>query len=301
MDNVYIIEAVRSPIGKRGKGLAGLMPADLLGQVQSAAINRSGIPPEKVGQVIGGCVSQVGEQTFNIARIAWLSQGLPEDIAATTIDSQCGSSQQATSMGAAMVSCGMEDIVMCCGVEMMSRVPLGSAMKEGSPMGESYFSHYQPTSQFQGAAMIAEEYQISRADTDRFGLRSQERAKRAQQEGRFTREITPIMAPVLDAEGQPTGKTQEISVDEGIRETTLDALTGLKLVQDKTFILQAPVRRYPTAPLLSYSLIKKPLMNWGSSPVQKFLHQRWSAVTLKLCSKDRYPQAIKFWDKPDCP
>ncbi|MBT7333234.1 MAG: steroid 3-ketoacyl-CoA thiolase [Gammaproteobacteria bacterium] len=230
MDNVYIIEAVRSPIGKRGKGLAGLMPADLLGQVQSAAINRSGIPPEKVGQVIGGCVSQVGEQTFNIARIAWLSQGLPEDIAATTIDSQCGSSQQATSMGAAMVSCGMEDIVMCCGVEMMSRVPLGSAMKEGSPMGESYFSHYQPTSQFQGAAMIAEEYQISRADTDRFGLRSQERAKRAQQEGRFTREITPIMAPVLDAEGQPTGKTQEISVDEGIRETTLDALTGLKLV-----------------------------------------------------------------------
>ena len=95
MENVYIIEAVRSPIGKRGKGLAGLMPADLLGKVQSAAIERSGIPAEKIGQVIGGCVSQVGEQTFNIARIAWLSQGLPEDIAATTIDSNAADFVQA--------------------------------------------------------------------------------------------------------------------------------------------------------------------------------------------------------------
>jgi len=230
MENVYIIEAVRSPIGKRGKGLAGLMPADLLGKVQSAAIERSGVPAEKIGQVIGGCVSQIGEQTFNITRLAWLSQGLPEDIAATTIDSQCGSSQQATSLGAAMVSSGMEDIVLCCGVEMMSRVPLGSAMKDGSPMGESYFEHYEPTSQFQGAAMIAEEYQISRADTDAFGLSSQERALRAREEGRFEREIVPIEAPVLDAEGQPTGETQIISADEGIRATNLEALGGLNPV-----------------------------------------------------------------------
>ena len=210
--------------------LAGLMPADLLGKVQSAAIERSGVPAEKIGQVIGGCVSQIGEQTFNITRLAWLSQGLPEDIAATTIDSQCGSSQQATSLGAAMVSSGMEDIVLCCGVEMMSRVPLGSAMKDGSPMGESYFEHYEPTSQFQGAAMIAEEYQISRADTDAFGLSSQERALRAREEGRFEREIVPIEAPVLDAEGQPTGETQIISADEGIRATNLEALGGLNPV-----------------------------------------------------------------------
>lgn len=230
MENVYIIEAVRSPIGKRGKGLAGLMPADLLGQVQSAALTRSGIPAEKIGQVIGGCVSQVGEQTFNIARIAWLSQGLPEEVAATTVDSQCGSSQQATSMGAAMVASGMEDIVMCCGVEMMSRVPLGSAMKDGIPMGESYLAHFQPTSQFQGAAMIAEEYQVTRTDTDAFGLRSQQRAKRAQEEQRFTREIAPIEAPVLNEQGEPTGETQTISLDEGIRETTLDALAGLKAI-----------------------------------------------------------------------
>lgn len=227
MQDVYIVEAVRSPIGKRGKGLAGLMPADLLGAVQKAALERSGVDPAQVGQIIGGCVSQVGEQSFNIARIAWLSQGLPEEIAATTVDSQCGSSQQATSLGAAMVASGMEDVVMACGVEMMSRVPLGSNMKGGAPMGESYFSHYQPTSQFQGAAMIAEEYQITRKDTDAFGLKSQQNAIRAWEEGRFDREIVPIEAPVLDKEGKPTGETRTISKDEGLRATTMEALAGL--------------------------------------------------------------------------
>jgi len=230
MQDVYIVEAARSPIGKRGKGLAGLMPADLLGAVQKAALERSGIKPSDVGQIIGGCVSQVGEQSFNIARIAWLSQGLPEEVAATTVDSQCGSSQQATSLGAAMVASGMEDVVMACGVEMMTRVPLGSNMKGGPPMGESYFSHYQPTSQFQGAAMIAEEYQITRKDTDAFGLKSQQNAIRAWEEGRFEREVVPIEAPVLDKEGKPTGETRVISRDEGLRATTMEALAGLEPV-----------------------------------------------------------------------
>ncbi len=227
MQDVYIVEAVRSPIGKRGKGLAGLMPADLLGAVQVAALERSGIAADDIGQIIGGCVSQVGEQSFNIARIAWLSKGLPEEIAATTVDSQCGSSQQATSLGAAMVASGMEDVVLTCGVEMMTRVPLGSNMKDGVPMGESYMSHYQPTSQFQGAAMIAEEYQISRADADGFGLKSQEKAIRAWEEGRFDREIAPVEAPVLDGDGQPTGEMRTIEKDEGLRATSLEALGGL--------------------------------------------------------------------------
>ncbi|MBD3648990.1 MAG: steroid 3-ketoacyl-CoA thiolase [Pseudomonadales bacterium] len=227
MGDVYIVEACRSPIGKRGKGLAGLKPADLLGKVQKAALDRSGIPAEKIGQVVGGCVSQVGEQSFNIARIAWLSEGLPMEVASTTVDSQCGSSQQATSLGAAMIGSGIEDVVMTCGVEMMSRVPLGSNMKDGSPMGESYMSHYQPTSQFQGAAMIAEEYQITRDDTDQFGLRSQEKAIQAWEEGRFDREVVPIEAPVLDENFKPTGKNQTISKDEGLRATTLEALKGL--------------------------------------------------------------------------
>jgi acetyl-CoA C-acetyltransferase len=227
MRDVYIVEAVRSPIGKRGKGLAGLMPADLLGAVQAAALERGGVKPDQVGQVVGGCVSQIDEQSFNIARIAWLSQGFPEEVAATTVDSQCGSSQQATSLGAAMVGSGMEDIVMACGVEMMSRVPLGSNMKGGAPMGESYMKHYQPTSQFMGAAMIAEEYQITRADTDAFGLKSQTNAIQAWKEGRFDREIVPIEAPVIDKEGKLTGETQTISRDEGLRATSMEALGGL--------------------------------------------------------------------------
>ncbi len=230
MGDVYIVEACRSAIGKRGKGLAGLKPADLLGAVQKAALDRSGIAPEKIDQVIGGCVSQVGEQSFNIARVAWLSQGLPLEVASTTVDSQCGSSQQATSMGASMIAAGMEEIVMSCGIEMMSRVPLGSNMKDGSPMGESYATHYQPTSQFMGAAMIAEEYQVTREDTDRFGLASQEKAIRAWEEGRFIREVVPIEAPVLNEKFEPTGETRIIDRDEGLRATTLESLQGLNAV-----------------------------------------------------------------------
>ncbi|MBL4679340.1 MAG: steroid 3-ketoacyl-CoA thiolase [Pseudomonadales bacterium] len=230
MADVFIVDACRSAIGKRGKGLAGLKPADLLGAIQKAVLDRSGVPAEKVDQVIGGCVSQVGEQSFNIARIAWLSQGLPMEVAATTVDSQCGSSQQATTMGAAMIAAGIEDIVMSCGIEMMSRVPLGSNMKGGSPMGHHYLDHYEHKSQFDGAAMIAEEYQITRGDADAFGLASQEKAIHAWAENRFEREIVPIEASVLDEEFKPTGKMQTISKDEGLRATSLEALAGLKAV-----------------------------------------------------------------------
>ena len=230
MADVYIVEACRSPIGKRGKGLAGLKPADLLGKVQVAALGRAGLDPIDVDQVVGGCVSQVGEQTFNIARIAWLSQGLPLEVASTTVDAQCGSSQQATSMAASMVGAGIEDVVMSCGIEMMSRVPLGSAMKDGSPMGESYSNHYQPTSQFMGAAMIAEEYQITRQDTDQFGLESQQKAIRAWEEGRFDREVVAIEAPILNEKFEPTGETRTVTRDEGLRETTLESLGGLEPV-----------------------------------------------------------------------
>ena len=227
MSDVYIVEACRSAIGKRGKGLAGLKPADLLGLVQKAALNRAKVAPENIDQVIGGCVSQVGEQTFNIGRIAWLSQGLPIEVPSTTVDAQCGSSQQATSMAATMVASGIEDIVMSCGVEMMSRVPLGSAMKDGNPMGEDYGNLYQPTSQFMGAALIAEEYQITREDTDKFGLDSQNKAIEAWKEKRFDREIVKIEAPILNEKFEPTGDRRTVDRDEGLRETSLDSLAGL--------------------------------------------------------------------------
>ena len=227
MRDVYIIEAARSPIGRRGGDLATLHPAALLGAVQQGALDRANIDPGAIGQVIGGCVSQVGEQAFDITRTAWLSRGLPLEVAATTIDSQCGSSQQATTLAAGLVGSGLEDVVMACGVEMMSRVPLGSNMQGASPLPPSYTDHYAFKSQFQGAQLIAEEYGITREDTDRFGLRSQELANAAWDAGDYDAEIIPIEAPVANAEGKLTGETRTITRDGGLRKTSLEKLASL--------------------------------------------------------------------------
>ena len=231
MRDVVIVEAVRSPIGRRKGGLSGLHPADLLGTVQRAAVTRAAVDPAAVGQVIGGCVSQVGEQSFNVARSAWLAQGLPMEVPATTIDSQCGSSQQATTLAAGLIGAGIEDLVLACGLEMMTRVPLGSNMQGGRPLPPSYKEHYAFASQFQGAEMIAREYGITREDTDRFGLRSQVHAGTAWREGRFEREVLPIEAPALDEQGTPTGATRVVRRDEGLRETSLEKLAALKPVE----------------------------------------------------------------------
>ncbi len=231
MREVLIVEAVRSPIGRRKGGLAGMHPADLLGAVQRAAVERAGVDPAAVGQVIGGCVSQVGEQSFNTARTAWLAQGFPMEVPATTVDSQCGSSQQATTLAAGLIGAGIEDLVLACGVEMMTRVPLGANMKGGSPLSPAYAQHYAYASQFQGAEMIATEYGISRADTDRFGLRSQMLAIQAWEEGRFAREVVPIEAPQLDESGSPTGAMRTVARDEGLRQTSLEKLAALNPVE----------------------------------------------------------------------
>jgi acetyl-CoA C-acetyltransferase len=231
MRDVFIVEAVRSPLGRRSGGLSTLHSADLLGAVQKACVDRSGAPADEIGQVIGGCVSQVGEQSFNTARTAWLSAGLPLEVAATTIDSQCGSSQQASTLATGLVASGLEDLVLSCGVESMSRIPLGANFQHfGRPVPKSYFPRYAFNSQFQGAELIAKEYGIARADTDAFGLRSQQLAARAWAEGRFDREVLPIDAPVLDAEGKPTGETVRVARDEGLRETSLEKLGSLKPV-----------------------------------------------------------------------
>jgi acetyl-CoA C-acetyltransferase len=230
MREVYIIEAVRTPIGRRSGGLSTVHPADLLGSVQKAAVDRSGIDPRQVGQIIGGCVSQVAEQSFNIARTAWLSQGLPLEVPSTTIDSQCGSSQQATTLGTGLVAGGLEDVVLACGLEMMTRVPLGRNMQGGSPVPPSYGSKYAFKTQFQGAEMIAGEFGIKREDTDRFGLRSQQLANQAWSEKRFEREVIPIEAPVVGEDGKPTGEKQWIRRDEGLRQTSLEKLAQLQPV-----------------------------------------------------------------------
>ena len=230
--DVVIVEAVRSPLGRRNGGLSTVHPADLLGSVQVAAVERSGIDPQEVGQLVGGCVSQVGEQTFNIARTAWLSAGMPLEIAATTVDAQCGSSQQATNLAASLVKGGAVDVALSCGVESMSRVPLGAAVRGdfGRPTPKSYFARYEVTSQFEGAERIADKWGVTREDCDRFGLESQTRAQRAWAEGRFEREVLPVDAPDVDEEGKPTGSTHHVAKDEGLRETSLEALAKLKPV-----------------------------------------------------------------------
>jgi acetyl-CoA C-acetyltransferase len=235
MRDVFIVEAVRTPLGKRGGGLATVHPADLLGSVQKAAVERAKLDPGAVDQVVSGCVSQVGEQSFNIGRTAWLSAGLPIEVASTTVDSQCGSSQQATTFATGLVGSGLADLVVSCGVESMSRIPLGANFadkKLGRPVPKSYFARFAFNSQFQGAELIAQEYGITREDADRFGLRSQQNAARAWKEGRFDREVLAIDAPVVDAEGKPTGEHVRITRDEGVRDSSLEKLATLKAVME---------------------------------------------------------------------
>ncbi|HET9731523.1 MAG TPA: steroid 3-ketoacyl-CoA thiolase [Acidimicrobiales bacterium] len=232
MSDVVIVEAVRSPIGRRGGGLSTMHPAELLGAVLAEAVRRAGIDPATVDQLVGGCVTAVGEQSFNITRTAWLSAGLPLTVAATTVDSQCGSSQQATNLAAGLIASGAADIVVACGVESMSRIPLGSntSAGPGRAIPPSYFGRYEMTSQFEGAERIAEKWGVTRTDTDAFGLASQQKAARAWQEGRFDTQIVPVEAPVVDEEGKPTGETRTVARDEGMRETTLEGLAALKAV-----------------------------------------------------------------------
>ena len=235
MGDVYIVEAVRSPLGKRRGGLSTVHAGDLLGHVQKAAVARAGIDASEIDQIVGGCVSQVGEQSYNVARTAWLTAGLPLEVPATTVDSQCGSSQQASTLAAGLIGAGLEDVVLSCGVEMMSRVPLGANFADktlGRPVPKSYFEQYAFNSQFQGAEMIAKEYGITREDTDAFGLRSQTNARQAWDEGRFEREVVAVDAPIVDEDGKPTGETLRVDRDEGLRDTTAEALAGLKAVME---------------------------------------------------------------------
>ncbi|MDA3015866.1 MAG: steroid 3-ketoacyl-CoA thiolase [Actinomycetota bacterium] len=232
--DVVIVDALRTPIGRRNGGLAGVHPAGLLSQVQRSLVERSGIDPEAIEQVVGGCVSQVGEQSFNVTRTAWLAAGLPISTAATTVDTQCGSSQQATNLATTLIASGAVDVAMACGVEVMSRIPIGiNSSKKlglGVPIPKEYFARLEMTSQFEGAERIADKWGVTRTDTDGFGFESQERAARAWAEDRFAGQILEIDAPVLDSDGNPTGETQRIVRDEGIRETSLEKLSQLKPV-----------------------------------------------------------------------
>jgi acetyl-CoA C-acetyltransferase len=232
MREVVVVEAVRSPLGRRNGALSAMHSLDLLGLVQAEAIKRAGIDPKLVGQVVGGCVGQVGMQTMNVTRNAWLAAGLPVEVAATTVDTQCGSSQQAVGFAHALVKAGIVDVAMGCGIEMMSRVPMGSTVPRdpdvGKPINKTYWEHYEMTSQFEGAERIAKKWGITRADTDAFGKLSQDRAAAAWADNRFASQILPIEAPVGFEDGQPTKETQLVDRDGGLRETSLEALSQLR-------------------------------------------------------------------------
>ncbi len=232
--DVVIVEAVRSPVGKRNGGLSTLHSTELLGTVQKAVLDRSGAPATEIGQLVGGCVGQVGMQTMNVTRNAWLAQGLPLDVPASTVDTQCGSSQQATNLATALVSSGVVDAAIGCGVESMTNVPFGATVPKdphsGKPVNRSYWDHYELTSQFEGAERIADKWGITREQCDELGKLSQDRAARAWAEDRFGTQIVPIDVPEVDEDGTRTGATHVVDRDEGLRETSLEALAQLKPV-----------------------------------------------------------------------
>jgi acetyl-CoA C-acetyltransferase len=234
MTNIVIVDAVRTPIGKRNGGLSTLHPAELLATVQKAIVERSGIDPAEIGQVVTGCVSQVGEQAFNVGRTAWLSAGMPMTVANTTVDTQCGSSQQATNLGAALVGSGVVDVALACGVESMSRIPIGVGGSKnlglGIPIPKSYFEQYEMTSQFEGAERIADRWGITRDDTDAFGFRSQQLAAQAWNEDRFSGQYISVQAPDRNEDGTLADTMHTVSRDEGLRETTMEKLASLKPV-----------------------------------------------------------------------
>ncbi|OBJ36814.1 acetyl-CoA acetyltransferase [Mycolicibacterium mucogenicum] len=226
MGNPVIVEATRSPIGKRGGWLSGLHATELLGATQKALVEKAGLDAGDVEQLIGGCVTQYGEQGNNITRQSWLVAGLPEHVGATTIDCQCGSAQQANHLIAGLIATGAIDIGIACGIEAMSRVPLGA--NGGGARAASW--DIDLPNQFEAAERIAKRRGITRDDIDALGFASQAKAKQAWAEGRFDREISPIEAPVIDENKQPTAELNLVSRDQGLRDTTLEGLASLKPV-----------------------------------------------------------------------
>ncbi|MFC4059165.1 steroid 3-ketoacyl-CoA thiolase [Planomonospora corallina] len=229
MAEAVIVDAARTPVGRRRGALSGLHPAELLGLVHRGLLERTGADPAELGQVVGGCVTQAGEQSNNVTRQAWLHAGLPYGTACTTIDCACGSSQQAVHLVAGLIASGAIEAGIGCGVESMSRVFLGQAAtpETGSPFPDGW--SLDMPDQFTAAERIAALRGITRADADALGLASQRRAARAWAEGRFDGQIIAVDAPVMGEEG-PTGETVRVEKDQGLRETSAEALAKLKPV-----------------------------------------------------------------------
>jgi acetyl-CoA C-acetyltransferase len=234
VSEAYLVEAVRSPVGRRGGGLSGVHPADLGAAVLTALVERSGIDPAAVDDVIFGCVDTVGPQAGDVARTCWLAAGLPDEVPGVTVDRQCGSSQQAVHFAAQAVLSGTADLVVAGGVQNMSAIPISSAMTLAQPLGfpdpfsgsVGWRKRYgdQEVNQIRSAEMIAEKWGLSREDMEAFAVSSHEKALRARAEGRFDREIVAVAG---------------VTADEGPREPNLEKIRSLKPVREGGFVTAA--------------------------------------------------------------
>lgn len=229
MPEAVIVDAARTPVGRRYGALSGLHPAALLGAAQHGLLEQAGLTPGTVEQVVGGCVTQVGEQANNVTRNAWLYTGLPHKTACTSIDSACGSSQQAVHLTAGLIAAGAITTGIGCGVESMSRAPLGGARSAvaGEPLPPDCTIDL--PDQFTAAERIATKRGITRDEVDALGLASQRNAARAWHEGRFDSQLLPVEAPVMGEDG-PTGETATVTRDEGLRDTSSQKLAKLQPV-----------------------------------------------------------------------
>jgi acetyl-CoA C-acetyltransferase len=243
MREAVIVEAARTPIGK-GKPINGWLSGFHAVQTLSLAIegvlNRTGVPRKDVEQVVAGCVTQAGEQASNIARNAWLWPGDNYQVGAVTLDCACGSGHQSVHMAASLIQSGAYDVVIGCGIEQMSHVSLGDAVKHGPgyPLVEPW-PWDDPRSQFEAISRICKNRNIKREECDHLAVESQEKAIAATAEGRFKREIIPVDAPILSEDGMPTGETRMVDQDQGLRPTTLDDIASLKTFDSGGFVTAA--------------------------------------------------------------
>jgi acetyl-CoA C-acetyltransferase len=268
MNEAYIVDAVRTPVGKRGGGLSGVHPADLGAHVIASLLERTGIDPAAVEDVVFGCVDAIGPQAGDIARTCWLAAGLPEDVPGTTVDRQCGSSQQAVHFAAQAVLSGTNDVVVAGGVQNMSMIPIAAAMSAGEQFGftagpfagsAGWRARYgdQEISQFRGAELIAEKWGISRDEMEAFAVESHRRAIRATAEGRFDGEIVPLAG---------------VAHDEGPREPNLDKIRSLPVLVEGGRLTAAVSSQISDAAAALLVVNERGLRDHGLTPRARIHH-----------------------------
>jgi acetyl-CoA C-acetyltransferase len=270
-----IISAVRTPIGKRAGWLAGLKAVETLRYVLVEVVRRADLEPGMVEQIIGGCVTQAGEQSLNVTRNAWLSTGLDYEVAATTIDTSCGSAQQANHLVVGLITADVIDVGIACGVEAMSRVPLGTNLYNGP--GHYRTADYPwddpPKAQFGGAERIARRQHLTRREVDAFAVMSQRRAALAWAQGRFSGETMAIDAPVLDSDGAATGEYRPVTRDQGVRPTTLEGLADLQPVVDGGIHTAGTISQISDGAAAVLWMSREKASALGLRPRARMLHQ----------------------------